>query len=169
MRAWWGRYLYIDVEKRSFQAVEISADVLHNYLGGRGLAIKLLWNLNPPGIDPFSPDNHLILATGPLTGYPLPSSGKMVVASKSPLTHGYGDGNIGTKAAVELGKSGYDAVVIRGVSKKPLLIYISCKTVEFVDAEDLWGLDTDYHYNLSEGSLVHWLWRRTCMLFCQRQ
>ena len=143
MRAWWGKYLYIDVERRSFKAVELSPDMLLKFLGGRGLAIKLLWDLNPPGVDPFSPDNHLVLATGPLTGYPLPSSGKMIVASKSPLTYGYGDGNIGTKAAVELRKSGYDAVVIRGISKKPLLIHISCKTVEFIDAEDLWGLDTE--------------------------
>ncbi len=140
MRGWNGKLLYINLTKREFRGVDIDKDILRTYLGGRGLAVRYLWELNKPGIDPLSEGNHLILATGPLTGYPLPSSGKMVVASKSPLTGGYGDGNIGTRAAVELRKSDYDAVIITGASDKPVMLRINCRDVEFLPADDLWGL-----------------------------
>lgn len=139
---WNGKFLTIDLSTKTFSVTTISSDILRKFIGGRGLAAKLLWDLNPPGVDPFSPNNHIILSTGPLTGYPLPSSGKMVVASKSPLTGGYGDGNIGTRAAVELRRSGFDAVVIRGSSDKPVMLRIDCKSVEFIPADDLWGRGT---------------------------
>jgi len=90
----------------------------------------------------LSPENKLIFATGPLTGFPLPNSGKLVVASKSPLTGGYGDGNIGTFAAVHLRKAGYDAAVVEGKAEKPVFLHVKDKTVEFVDAGDYWGLDS---------------------------
>ncbi|MEM0351415.1 MAG: aldehyde ferredoxin oxidoreductase family protein [Sulfolobales archaeon] len=142
MKGWSGRYLYVDLSNKKFHYVSLSEDVLTSFIGGRGLAIKLLWDLNPVGVDPLSPENHLILAVGPLTGYPLPSSGKMVIASKSPLTGGYGDGNIGTRAAVELRKLGVDAVVIKGRAEKPTVLYLSCDGVEFKDGRDYWGLTT---------------------------
>jgi len=142
LKGWSGRYLYVDLSNKKFHYVSLSEDVLTSFIGGRGLAIKLLWDLNPVGVDPLSPENHLILAVGPLTGYPLPSSGKMVIASKSPLTGGYGDGNIGTRAAVELRKLGVDAVVIKGRAEKPTVLYLSCDGVEFKDGRDYWGLTT---------------------------
>ncbi|MDW8011046.1 MAG: aldehyde ferredoxin oxidoreductase family protein, partial [Sulfolobales archaeon] len=142
MRGWSGKYLYIDLTNKKYQYLETPIDYLHNYIGGRGLAVRLLWDLNPVGVDPLSPENHLILAVGPLTGFPLPSSGKMVVASKSPLTWGYGDGNIGTRVAVELRNLGVDAVVIKGKSPEPTVLYISCEGVEFRNGRDYWGLTT---------------------------
>ena len=92
------------------------------------------------GTDPLSPENKLIFATGPLTAIGLPNSGKLVVASKSPLTGGYGDGNIGTLAAVHMRKAGYDALVIEGKAEKPAIIHIKDETCEFVNATDFWGL-----------------------------
>ncbi len=139
---WSCRLLYVDLSRKEGLIKELSKEFLRKYIGGRGLAVRLLWDLNKAGVDPLSPDNHLILAVGPLTGYPLPSSGKMVIASKSPLTRGYGDGNIGTKAAVELRKCRFDAVVIKGKSKEPVLLRITSKGVEFHDASNLWGLGT---------------------------
>ena len=94
------------------------------------------------GTDPLSPENILIFAAGPLTGFPLPNSGKLVVASKSPLTGGYGDGNIGTFAAVHMRKAGYDAVIVEGKAAKPTILHVKDKQVEFLDAEDLWGLSS---------------------------
>jgi len=86
----------------------------------------------PPGVDALSPENKLIVAAGPLTGLPGPSLGKLVLAAKSPLTGGYGDGNIGTVAAVHLRKAGYDAAVIEGKAEKPAYIYIeNDKVIEF--------------------------------------
>jgi len=90
VKGWNGKALLIDLSERKFKYFDIDATTLKEYIGGRGLAIRLLWDLNPVGVDPLSPNNHLIFAVGPLTGYPLPSSGKLVVASKSPLTGGYG-------------------------------------------------------------------------------
>ncbi len=137
---WSGRLLDIDLSSGSYSVSDIDSAFLRKYVGGRGLAARLLWELNDAGVNPFSPSNHVVLAVGPLTGFPLPSSGKMIIASKSPLTHGYGDGNIGTKAAVEMRKCRYDAVVIKGASNKPVLLRITSKEVSFIDADDLWGL-----------------------------
>ncbi|MCD6084938.1 MAG: aldehyde ferredoxin oxidoreductase family protein [Desulfurococcales archaeon] len=142
MHGWSGKLLIIDLTNEKFSESSIHKDYLPTYLGGRGLAVRLLWDLIEPGTDPISPNNCLILATGPLTGYPLPSSGKLVIAAKSPLTNGYGDGNIGTKASVEIRKAGYDAIVIRGAARRPIVLYIERGKVDFRSADDLWGLGT---------------------------
>lgn len=142
MKGWSGKYIHVDLSRKKIHYVDIHPETLRDFIGGRGLAIKLLWDLNPVGVDPLSPENHLVLAVGPLTGYPLPSSGKMVIASKSPLTGGYGDGNIGTRAAVELRKLGVDAVVFGGRAPEPVVLYFGCEGVEFRDGRDYWGLTT---------------------------
>lgn len=119
----------------------ISDAMKRDFLGGRGFAIKLLWD-EVKGADPLSEKNKLIFATGPLSGQLLPSAGKMVIASKSPLTGGYGDGNIGTMASVHLKKAGYDGVVIEGKSEKPCYLLIEDENVTITDAMDLWGKDS---------------------------
>jgi len=139
---WWGRVLYINLTTKQVKEVALDASIYAEYLGGRGLAIKLLWDLNPIGVDPYSPYSHLVVAIGPLSSLPAPSSGKVQVAAKSPLTLGYGDGNLGSMASYHLKRCGYDALVITGIAKKPTYLYIEDGKVEFRDAEDLWGLDT---------------------------
>jgi aldehyde:ferredoxin oxidoreductase len=71
----------------------------------------------------------------------LPSSGKLVVAAKSPLTGGYGDGNIGTYAAVQMRKAGYDAIIIEGKAETPTILLVEDTTIELLDAKELWGLN----------------------------
>ncbi len=142
MKGWWGRLLRIDLTRKKTVVQDIDPGILRSFVGGRGLAIRLLWDEVAPGTDPLSPYNKLVFAVGPLSGLPLPSSGKMVVASKSPLTNGYGDGSLGTWASVMLRKAGYDAVIVEGASDKPVYVYIEDDKVEFHDARDLWGLDT---------------------------
>ncbi len=141
MHGWWGKLLRINLTTGKIAVNKIDPEILTKFIGGRGLAVKILWDELPPGIDPLSPYNKLIIAGGPLSGLPVPSSGKLVVAAKSPLTNGYGDGNIGTMASVHLKKAGYDAIVVEGVAKKPVYIYIEDDKVEIRDAEHLWGLD----------------------------
>ncbi|MCE4600317.1 MAG: aldehyde ferredoxin oxidoreductase family protein [Desulfurococcales archaeon] len=141
-KGWWGRLLWIDLSRREAKKVEYPAEWAIDYLGGRGLAARILWEHLKPGVDPLSPDNLLILAVGPLTGLPLPSSGKMIVAAKSPLTGGYGDGNIGSWAGVHMRQAGWDAIVFEGAAAKPTVVYIEDDNVVFDDAEDLWGLNT---------------------------
>ncbi|MGC8678443.1 MAG: aldehyde ferredoxin oxidoreductase family protein [Fervidicoccaceae archaeon] len=142
MNGWWGKTLVVDLWKKRAKELELDINFYSSFIGGRGLAIRLLWELAPTGVDPLSPHNPLIIASGPLSGLPIPSSGKLVVASKSPLTGGYGDGNIGTMASHHLKRSGYDAIAIIGASEKPIYLYIDDGKVEFLDAESIWGLDT---------------------------
>ena len=142
MHGWNGNILRMDLTKKKSSVQSYDKDFALKFLGGRGFAAKILWDELPKGVDPLSPQNKLIFATGPLTGLPLTSSGKIVVAAKSPLTGGYGDGNLGTRAAVNLRKAGYEAVVIDGKADNPTYIYIEDDTVEIKDAKDMWGLGT---------------------------
>lgn len=142
LKGWNGKILWIDLEKRKTEIQEYTGDFAQKYVGGRGFAARILWDHLSPGADPLSSQNLLVIAAGPLTGLPGPSTGKLVVASKSPLTHGYGDGNIGTRAAVHLRYSGYDAVVVKGKAEKPTYVSVVDGRVEFHSAEDFWGLDT---------------------------
>ncbi|MFQ5758295.1 MAG: aldehyde ferredoxin oxidoreductase family protein [Candidatus Bathyarchaeia archaeon] len=140
MHGWNGKLLRVDLAKGKAVAQEYDPILANNFLGGRGFAIKILWDELKPGIDALSPENKLVFAAGPLTGFPLPSSGKLIVAAKSPLTGGYGDGNLGTTATVQLRKAGYDIVVIEGRAPKPSILRIEDEETELLDGEDHWGL-----------------------------
>ncbi len=142
MAGWNKKILYIDLSKGKWHVDKYSGELAREFVGGRGFAIKLLWDLLEPGTDPLSPRNILVIAAGPLTGLPAPSSGKVVIAAKSPLTGGYGDGNIGTLFSVNMRRAGYDAIVITGTLERPGYIYIEDGKVEIRDAEDLWGRTT---------------------------
>jgi len=142
MFGWTGKILHVNLSKGKAVADTYEASMARNFLGGRGFAAKILWTELERGIDPFSPGNKLVFAAGPLTAFSLPSSGKLVVASKSPLTGGYGDGNIGTLAAVHMRKAGYDAVVVEGRAKKPTVLIVRDETAEFLESKDLWDLNS---------------------------
>ncbi len=142
MYGWQGRFLKVNLTKNKAVAENYDSKFAFNYLGGRGFAAKILWDQLKPGTDPLSPDNKLVFAAGPLTGFALPNSGKIIVASKSPITGGYGDGNIGTRAAIQLRKAGYDGIIVEGKAKSPVFIHVNDKVAELVDAKDFWGLDS---------------------------
>src|SRR4030042_1352366 len=91
-----GQFLNINLSKNKAVANSYDSSFAFNYLGGRGFAAKILWDHLKPGVDPLSPENKLIFAAGPLTGFGLPNSGKLVVAAKNTFTGGRGDGNIGS-------------------------------------------------------------------------
>jgi len=140
MHGWNGKLLRVNLTKRKAVPQKYDANFARTFLGGRGFAAKILWDELKPSVDPFSPENTLIFAAGPLTAFPLPSSGKLLVAAKSPLTGGYGDGNLGTYATVQMRRAGYDAIVIQGKASKPTILYIHDAETEFVDARDYWGI-----------------------------
>jgi len=142
MKGWWGKILHVDLTSRKTREINLDAKMYVEYIGGRGLAARLLWDMVPQGTDPLSPYNALVFANGPLSGLPLPSSGKIQVACKSPLTNGYGDGNLGSMASYHLKRAGYDAVVVTGASKNPVYIYVENNKAEILPAEDLWGMNT---------------------------
>ena len=142
MYGWNGKILRVDLSKGKAFALSYDPKMALNFLGGRGFAAKILWDELKPKVDALSPENKLIFAAGPLTALSLPSSGKLVVAAKSPLTGGYGDGNLGTVASVQLRRSGYDALVIEGKARKPSILWINDDKTEIVEAKDLWGKGT---------------------------
>jgi aldehyde:ferredoxin oxidoreductase len=142
MFGWTGNLLQVNLSKNKAVGDTYDSSFAFNFLGGRGFAAKILWDRLKPGTDPLGPDNKLIFVAGPLTGFGLPNSGKFVVAAKSPLTGGYGDGNIGTWAAVQMRKAGYDAVIIEGRAENPVVLHVKDKTAEFIDAKAFWGLDS---------------------------
>lgn len=139
---WNGLFLRVNLSRMKAVAKKYDVKLAENFLGGRGFAAKILWDELKPGTDPLSPENKLVFTAGPLTGFALPSSGKLVVAAKSPLTGGYGDGNIGTLAAVQMRKAGYDAIIVEGKSEKPIVLLVQDKQIDFLDAGDLWGLNS---------------------------
>ena len=139
INGWNGRILRVNLSSGEIRFQDYGVDFARKFMGGRGLAIKILWDELIPGTDALSPENILIFATGPLTGLTIPSSGKMVVASKSPLTNGYGDGNLGTLASPNLRKSGIDAIVITGRAEAPSYLLINNEQVEIRTANDIWG------------------------------
>jgi aldehyde:ferredoxin oxidoreductase len=141
MKGYAGTLLRVNVSNGKVSKEEIPDSMERDFLGGRGFAVKLLWD-EVKSVDPLSEKNKIVFSTGPLSGQLLPSSGKMVIASKSPLTGGYGDGNIGTMASVYLKKAGYDVVVVEGKSEKPCYLLIEDENVKIVDASDLWGKNT---------------------------
>ena len=111
------------------------------FIGGKGLAAYTLWKELKTGIDPFSEDNLLVFATGPLTGTLCPGT-RMCIATKSPLTGLFCDSYVGGHLGAEIKMAGYDAVIIGGKSEKPVYIWIHDENVEICNAENLWGLDT---------------------------
>jgi aldehyde:ferredoxin oxidoreductase len=142
MYGWTGKILRVNLTKEKTIVDQYEATFAMSFLGGRGFAIKILWDELRPGVDPLSPANKLVFAAGPLTGWPLPSSGKLVVAAKSPLTRGYGDGNVGTQAAVQMRRAGYDAIIVDGRAKNPTSLLVQDNSVQFLDGKDLWGLNS---------------------------
>jgi aldehyde:ferredoxin oxidoreductase len=109
------------------------------YFGGRGLGAKYLYEELEAGVEPRSPDNKVILATGPLTGTIVPCSGKLAIISKSPATGIIVDCSVGGTFASQLKYAGYDLMIIEGQARKPVYIIINDDRVEICDAGDLWG------------------------------
>lgn len=136
-----GKVLKIDLSSQSTVEEPLDQDLRQRFLGGRGVGAKILYDSLAPGTDPLSPDNVIILATGPLTGTSAPGS-KLSIISKSPATGGYGDSAIGGHIGPEIRYAGYDVVVIKGRSAEPVYLWINNDHVEFRDASHLWGQGT---------------------------
>ncbi len=137
--AYTGKVLRVNLTTGKATTEPLNNEWARDYLGGKGLSIKYLYEELEPGIDPLSEQNKLILMTGPLTGTIVPNSGKLAVASKSPATGTILDCSIGGHFAPELKYAGYDAVIIEGKAKMPVYLFINDDKIELRSATDLWG------------------------------
>jgi len=134
-----GAILRVDLSNEAVRREPLPEFLVENFIGGRGFVAKLLYNEIPSGIEPFDPENILIVATGPLTGHFLPAGGKTHFGTKSAATGGYADSNMGGHFGPQLKYAGYDVLVITGKAEKPSYILINDDTVEVRPAAEYWG------------------------------
>jgi len=135
--------LKINLSKEEIVTEELEDELLNQYVGGRGLGVRLLCDNLKKGVDPIAPENILIFTIGPLTGIPLPTSGRFSLVTKSPLTNTIMHSNSGGFWGVEFKKCGYDALSITGrlENYKGYLVIDGANT-EIKDAKGIWGLTT---------------------------
>jgi len=142
MKGFYGRILVVSLSEETSHVEPIPDEVLDNYFGGKGLASYLLSKLNPQGVDPLSPENCIIFATGPVTGSAIWGSCRYGVFTKSPQTGFYTESYSGGKAPEAIDSTGFDAIVIKGRRAEPTVLTVRSEGVEFHDAGDIWGMDT---------------------------
>jgi aldehyde:ferredoxin oxidoreductase len=135
-----GKTVCIDLDTESVNVIRTDEKLIRNYLGGRGLGVRLLSKLATPDIDPLSPANPLIFTCGPLTGIAPMASGA-VLTSKSPLTGTVFSWNAGGSFGGELKKAGIDALIIIGKAKRQSYVEVGGESVDILPAEWLWGMN----------------------------
>ena len=138
-----GYYLDVDLTKGKIHKKELEKEWARLYLGGSGIAAKILWDRTGPDTDPLGPDNVLVAGTGPLTGAMFSPSGRMMFAAKGPLTGVWAESHVGGFLGPEIKYSGFDFVVFNGRSKKPVYLSLRDGEAELLDASHLWGQETD--------------------------
>ena len=146
------KILYVDLTERTTWT-KIRADLFEKYIGGAGVASKLLLEESPPNINPKSPEAPIILATGPLAGI-FPNMTKAVVMFKSPLTGNLGESYAGGNLSIALRFTDYGVVVIRGSSDRPASLIVEKENSRVEDASSLWSrspLETEGAIHRSTG------------------
>jgi len=136
-----GNILYVDLTSGSIRKEPLDAETARTYIGGAGINNKLAYDLIPPDAEPLSPQNAIIIGTGPFSGTMIPGSSQVMVIYKSPLNNAFPHSNGGGYFSHFLKSSGYDHLVITGRSDKPVYLKIHDEDVELCDASDLWGKD----------------------------
>lgn len=141
MNGYMGRLLWVDLTERRMWDEPPSGEWARRFVGGSGLAARILYEMVDGHTDPLGPESPLVLMTGPLVGTPMPSAGRLSVCALSPLTGIWGESNTGGFVGPELRFAGYDGVVITGRADRPVWLSIVEGRAELYDAADLWGLD----------------------------
>jgi aldehyde:ferredoxin oxidoreductase len=142
MNGWMGNVLRVNLTRRETSCESLDETAAKEYIGGRGLGIRYLYNEIDPSIDPLSSENKLIFATGPLTGTGALAAGRYTVVTKAPLTGAIANSNSGGYFPAELKFAGYDMVIIEGKADTPVYLWIENKTAEIRPAKALWGMNT---------------------------
>lgn len=133
------KLLEIDLNNEKIEEKKIDKDLSGKFIGGRGIGVKLLFDMLSPNTDPLSGENILIFATGPVTGTVVPLSGRHVVVSKSPLTGTVFDSSAGGFFGREIRRAGFDVVIVKGSSEEPVYIEIDNGQTDIKKAGDIWG------------------------------
>ncbi|MHB8765134.1 MAG: aldehyde ferredoxin oxidoreductase N-terminal domain-containing protein, partial [Deferrisomatales bacterium] len=150
MNGYAGRILEVDLTQRRSRVRPLDEEMARAYLGGRGLAVRLVWDGPAARTPALAPDAPLAFATGPFTGLPIPGASRTAVVAKSPATApgggapgaaGLALGQMPGHFATELKYAGYDALVVRGRATEPVALVIRDEEVEVRPVRPLWGLE----------------------------
>jgi aldehyde:ferredoxin oxidoreductase len=136
------KILEVDLSLGKFKEKDVPKEIIKKYIGGKGVGTRLLFDRAKPKTDPLGPNNLLIFATGPLTGLNISGGEKLAVIFKSPQTNIFGESYCGGYFAPQFKRTGYDFIVIKGIAKKPVYLFVNDNTVEIKKADHLWTKDT---------------------------
>lgn len=135
------RFLHVDLSTGGIHEFGPWDGLIERFIGGRGFAASMMWNLARGRVDPLGPDNVLMFLPGPLTGTVAPCM-RSVIAFKSPLTGTYSDSFHGGFLGPEVKYAGFDGIIVTGQANSPVYLYVEDQEVQIRDAKHLWGLDT---------------------------
>ena len=147
-----GKTLRVNLTSGEVKTVEYN-DQFRKWLGGSGLAVKILYEELPDWVTPFDPRNLLIFSSGALMGTLAPGACKMNISTLGPMTGGWATGSSDSYVGMELKHAGYDSVIVEGRAHKPVYLYITDQGVELRDAAHLWGKDTWETLDILRGEL----------------
>jgi aldehyde:ferredoxin oxidoreductase len=139
MYGWSGTILRVDLTRGKITKEPLNHEWARDYIGGRGLGAKYLYEEMDPTVDPLGPDNKLIFATGPLTGTNASCGARYMVITKGALTNAITTSNSGGHWGPELKFAGYDMVILEGRADRPCYLWIYDEDVEIRSADHLWG------------------------------
>ena len=137
--SWSGNVLRVNLTKGTCTSEPLNMEWAREYIGQRGLATRYFVEEVDPKVDPLAPENHLIFATGPLTGTMASTGGRYSVITKGPLTGAIACSNSGGFLGAELRSAGWDMVILEGKSAKPVYLYIENDKAELLAADEIWG------------------------------
>lgn len=142
MKGWTGRIAEVNLSTGEIKPLHLDESLYHKYLGGVGLGAKLLYDNLHPGVAPLSEGNVVSVMAGPVTGTSFPGVGRLAFCARSPLTGAWGQSSMGGYVGQALKSAGYDGLLIKGASEKPVYLHITPESINLRDADSLWGLDT---------------------------
>ena len=136
------KMLRVNLTANTVKTEVLDEALAKKFIGGRGLGTKILYDEGIAKVEPLSPENKIIFINGPLTGTNVPTGGRYMVVTKSPLTGMIASSNSGGVWGARLKYAGYDAIIVEGKSKTPVYLSIKDDKVEILPAEDIWGKET---------------------------
>ncbi|KOA19408.1 putative oxidoreductase YdhV [Clostridium homopropionicum DSM 5847] len=134
-----GKILRVNLTDKTYKVEPLDENKAKKFIGARGLGVKTLLEEIDPKVDALSPENKLMIVTGPLTGAPMPTGGRYMVVTKAPLTGTIGISNSGGKWGAEFKNTGFDMIILEGKSETPVYLNIVDDKIEFRDAKHVWG------------------------------
>ncbi len=142
MQGIWNKVVRVNLSQRTSHTEELPANLYTNFIGGDGLAGKILYDEVGADIKPLDPENRVVFAVGPFQGTGLPGDAKFCISTKSPLTNTYANTMAGANWGPTFKRSGYDILIIEGKADAPVYLWIHDDVTEIRVARKFWGMDT---------------------------